>query len=201
MFRALAHPFRLFSPREQHAFSCFLGLPCPVSSLLSRLISGVCVRIPLADGSVTGYLPRNLATDGSRVFFDTDEAIVPKDSNGVADVYEWREGSFALISRGNGGQRSVFLDASVDGKDLFFTAGQRLVPSDMDNARDLYDACVGGTSEVIPRAPCVGDECQGNPSSPPSFSTPGSATLGVRAMRRRELFAAPSARSGETGDA
>ena len=39
------------------------------------------------------FLTRNLSEDGSRVFFQTQEALVPQDTNGQTDVYEWeREG-------------------------------------------------------------------------------------------------------------
>ena len=39
------------------------------------------------------FLTRNLSKDGSRVFFQTKEALVPQDTNEQADVYEWgREG-------------------------------------------------------------------------------------------------------------
>ncbi len=53
-----------------------------------------------SDGSIappTLYpwdLPRNLSADGSRVFFETEEALLEGDSNSVMDVYEWeREGA------------------------------------------------------------------------------------------------------------
>ena len=40
------------------------------------------------------FLTRNLSEDGSRVFFQTQEALVPQDKNEQTDVYEWeREGA------------------------------------------------------------------------------------------------------------
>ncbi|MGC1296448.1 MAG: hypothetical protein WA869_15550, partial [Alloacidobacterium sp.] len=41
----------------------------------------------------SSHLTRNLSADGNRVFFETAESLVPSDTNGVTDVYEWeREG-------------------------------------------------------------------------------------------------------------
>ena len=46
------------------------------------------------------FLMRNLSEDGSRVFFQTQEALVPQDKNGQTDVYEWeREGAGFLRTR------------------------------------------------------------------------------------------------------
>ena len=38
--------------------------------------------------SVT-FLPQWMSSDGSRVFFDSNEPLVPQDTNGTVDVYEW----------------------------------------------------------------------------------------------------------------
>ena len=47
---------------------------------------------------------RNLSDDGAHLFFYTEEALVPRDSNGLNDVYEYdtASGQVALISPGNG---------------------------------------------------------------------------------------------------
>jgi hypothetical protein len=41
-----------------------------------------------------------MSDDGSYVFFDTDDALVPQDTNGTQDVYEWEDGHVYLISGG-----------------------------------------------------------------------------------------------------
>ena len=32
---------------------------------------------------------RLISSDGSRVFFETQQPLVPEDENGLLDVYEW----------------------------------------------------------------------------------------------------------------
>jgi hypothetical protein len=119
------------------------------------------------------YQPRYLNDEG-RLFFDTDDALVPQDTNGTQDVYEYEpqgytdeagtqecsadsatfsEGSggcVALISSGNSAQESAFLDASVSGDDVFFLTSARLSKLDTDASRDVYDAHV--CSEA---SPCI----------------------------------------------
>lgn len=41
-----------------------------------------------------------VSADGSRVFFDSGDAVVPGDVNGTEDVYEWEDGHLYLISSG-----------------------------------------------------------------------------------------------------
>lgn len=129
-------------------------------------------------------LTRNLSPDGKRLFFDSKAALVPRDTNGVTDVYEWHEGRIDLISGGTNGAPSRLLDASKSGDDVFFTTLQKLVPSDLDGSVDLYDARVGGREEPTSRPPCVADECQGNPSVPQSFQTPSSSSFSGQGSSR-----------------
>lgn len=130
-----------------------------------------------AHADVPGKLPNNLSDDGSRLFFDSQDALVPTDSNGVTDVYEWSNGRVHLISSGTSDSPSRFMDASPEGDDVFFTTSQQLVASDVDNLIDLYDARVGGQREPAIQSPCVGDECQGTPAPPPPFPTPSSSSF------------------------
>ncbi len=40
------------------------------------------------------FIPQWMSSDGSRVFFDSSQPLVPQDTNGTLDVYEWeRDGS------------------------------------------------------------------------------------------------------------
>jgi len=89
------------------------------------------------------HWPRAVTDDGA-VFYSTEQSLVADDVNGVADVYEYRAGQPHLVSAGIGSSPSYFVEASPDGRDVFFTTANRLVPQDDDDLTDLYDARVGG---------------------------------------------------------
>jgi hypothetical protein len=142
--------------------------------------------------TVSTYFLRWMSEDGSRVFFDSGQPLVPQDNNGVADVYEWEQegvsgcptaatarqdgGCTFLLSGGNSADVSLFVDASANGNDVFFTTRSRLVPRDRNENVKLYDARVDGGFPETSLA-CTGTGCQGVPPGPPSFATPSSATF------------------------
>jgi Tol biopolymer transport system component len=127
------------------------------------------------------YLTRNLAEDGEQVFFETHEALVPSDTNGQADVYEWENGHIYLISTGTDSSPSYFGNASANGSEVFFFNRQSLVGQDRDDNYDLYDAHVNGgiAAQNLPEATSCeeGNMCHGALSSPPVFSVPYSASF------------------------
>jgi len=131
--------------------------------------------------AVTSYQNRAITNDG-RVFFTTAEKLVPGDTNGVSDAYEYnaQTGDVSLISTGTDANPSFFVEASTSGHDVFFATRQQLVGWDTDNAYDLYDARVGGGLPEPPpaTAPCEGDSCQGGAGAKPADSVTGSAGLG-----------------------
>lgn len=117
---------------------------------------------------------RSVSPEG-RVFFESEEGLVPRDSNGYIDVYEYTGGLPHLISTGTDGQESRFLDAGRDGNDIFFVTAERLSGWDFDDNYDVYDARVdGGLPEPPPPVlGCEGDACQ-PPPTPPNDPTPSS---------------------------
>ncbi len=132
------------------------------------------------------YQPRWINEEGSRVFFDSSQPLVPQATNGLQDVYEWErdgtgscqiaEGCVYLISGGSSTDASGFVDASSSGDDVFFVTRAQLVPQDSDEDDNLFDARVDGVQPLSPPA-CTGTGCQGVPSPPPLFATPPSATF------------------------
>ncbi len=122
---------------------------------------------------------RVVSADGDRVFFDTPDPLVPQDTNGRRDVYEWENGSVFLISSGKSAEGSYVLDSSADGKDVFFITASGLVSGDVDDAYDVYDARVPRPGDNPPPSavPCQGDVCQGPPSVPSLLGEPASATF------------------------
>jgi hypothetical protein len=128
--------------------------------------------------AITSYQNRAITDDG-RVFFSTPEALVPQDTNGRSDAYEYDvpTGALSLISTGKSDSGSFLLDTSASGDHVFFVTRERLVGWDRDNAYDLYDARVGGGLPEPPPTPpaCAGGTCQGPLATPPSASPPVSA--------------------------
>jgi hypothetical protein len=115
-----------------------------------------------------------ISADGSEVFFDTPEALVPQDVNERRDAYEWEQDEgLHLISSGISNADSYFLDNSPTGRDVYFATTSSLVPEDTDGGYDVYDARVGGGFPAkAPSAEACGEECQGPPSTPPVLSPP-----------------------------
>jgi len=140
-----------------------------------------------APGSTDLYKPRNLSTDGTRLFFDSSDAIVSRDTSAAQDVYEWEAegtgscqrsgGCLFLISGGAGAEASRFIDASAQGRDVFFLTADSLVRTDPGSV-DLYDAReLGGLPQPEAPLPCEGDACQTVPS-PPEDPAPGTLVAG-----------------------
>jgi DNA-binding beta-propeller fold protein YncE len=145
----------------------------------------------------TTHPGRALSADGSRLLFESFEALVPRDTNGKQDVYQWQRsqseqdclagiggelhvpdsgGCLSLISSGTDSEDVKFVDASEDGEDVFFLTSSSLLSQDID-FRDLYDARAGGgfPPPPTPEPECEGDACQ-SPASPPPAPTPASST-------------------------
>lgn len=134
---------------------------------------------------LNAYLKRWTSADGSKVFFDAREALVPQDTNGVIDVYEWEEngtggctraqGCIHLLSAGSSPESSWLLDVSESGEDVFIVTRSQLTLEDQNDTVDAYDV---RANAPVPQAPpqCSGTGCQGVASSPPVFATPSSVT-------------------------
>lgn len=142
-----------------------------------------------------GYLQRNLTDDG-RLFFNSPDALVLRDSNGLTDLYEYEAGRVQLVSSGTSADGSYLADASANGEDVFFFTAQSLVGWDSDNAFSIYDARTnGGFVEPLSTTSCADDGCRRVPAGPPSFSDPASisfttartsvAVVGGHAHKRR----------------
>jgi hypothetical protein len=123
-----------------------------------------------------------LSSDGRYAFFSTAEALVPEDTNGVEDAYEYDSvtGEVHLLSSGKGSSPSWFLDASADGHDVFIDTAQPLVGWDHDGAYDLYDVRVGGglPEPAAPAPPCSETTCPGPLTAGPTVPAFGSGASG-----------------------
>jgi hypothetical protein len=133
---------------------------------------------------------RIVSSDGDRVFFNSEEALVPQDKNGKLDAYEWERdgtgsctnapGCINLLSEGTSTANSYFIDASENGDDVFIESRAELAPQDKGEQVQVFDAHVCTSEAPCPRETtlsCTGTGCQGVPSAPPSFATPSSVTF------------------------
>jgi hypothetical protein len=135
-----------------------------------------------ATANVLGSMGGRFITDDGRVFFDTEEALVPRDSNQGKDTYEFVDGRPQLITSGTGGSKAQigfqevsvpgFYGVSADGTDAYFGTLDTLVGQDHNGSGQLkfYDARVGGGFPFNPPAPpcAAADECHGPSSQPPA---------------------------------
>jgi DNA-binding beta-propeller fold protein YncE len=182
----------------QHELRCVSCNPTgarPAGKDLGGGSSPLWVAAQLPNRRIPLHAPQTLAEDGSRLFFESHEALVPRDSNGTWDVYEWEavgsgsceesnstyseasEGCVDLISSGESPSPSRFLDADPSGRDVFIGTQSSLIGADY-GLSDVYDARVdGGLPEPsLPPAACEGEACQG-PISAPDDPTPASSSF------------------------
>lgn len=121
---------------------------------------------------------RNITDDG-HVFFASADKLVADDVTTASDVYEYSEGSLALLSTGRSMYDSYVADNSDDGRDAFFVTRSPLVPGgDASGYANLYDARIGGGfpySPPVNNAPCAAD-CQ-QPAPSPVLPSSGTSTL------------------------
>ncbi len=126
-------------------------------------------------------------TNDGRTFFSTSDALVPQDTDGLRDVYEYVDGRAQLISSGNsvkdhtsniaiGINEQLFtaglVGVSADGSNVYFLTYDTLVGQDKNGGfPKFYDARTdGGFPFVALKAPCAAaDECVGAGSSPPAI--------------------------------
>jgi hypothetical protein len=120
-------------------------------------------------------------SDGGRLFFETTDALLPSDSNGQVDVYEYEDGRLSAISGGTSSTASRFSGASESGDDAFFESTQQLLPEDSEEeAHVIYDARVqGGFPAPLLSPACVTVEACRTPTAPqPSiYGAPSSQTF------------------------
>lgn len=140
----------------------------------------------------------NLSSDGSRVFFETSEALVEADAdNGINDSYEWHlvpgiaaEPELGLISSGQSHDylpgnpeaalnQNPLMGISKDGSNVFFSSTDALVPgAGLGGTVEIYDARIdGGFPQPPVPEPCLGEACRPPLTPPPALGSAASALL------------------------
>lgn len=156
--------------------------------------------------AISGILPANLSSSGTRAFFQSPEPLLPEDVNGTnprkncanqstcVDVYEWEAvgtgscrtpnqagGCLYLISTGESNRSSYFINASADGSSAFILTSSSLVPADQDELTDVYDARVDGglvAQHATEMELCnSSDACKGASSTPPPAVSAGTSSF------------------------
>jgi hypothetical protein len=129
-------------------------------------------------GAFGDYRPRNLLADGT-LFFNSSDALIAHASDGRQNVYEYEDGHVYPISDVADGYESFFMDASLNGEDVFFASADRLSPEDPGGNVAVWDARVGGGFPVGNAASCQGGEsCKPPPTTQPAiYGVPASATF------------------------
>jgi hypothetical protein len=142
------------------------------------------------------WFPHAVLDDGT-VYFDTPSKLLPRDGNGVGDVYAWREGAYQLVSTGTSEEPSSFGEATPDGSNVFFLTSQQLVKQDTDQIIDVYDDREGGglADQWPPGSPgtCEEQGCRGATPTPPAGLPDGSSVAVPAAASCAPLKAAARA--------
>jgi hypothetical protein len=152
-----------------------------------------------------GIVIHNLSEDGTRVFFETPEGLVGRDTDGINDIYQWHEGgeagSIDLISSGHSVEykpvllpgfeeeawfprANTIFSVTPSGSDVFFQAQDELVEgAGGGGTSGIYDARVnGGFPNNPPPAACAEEGCRpATQAATPTPPAPRSEILGRRA--------------------
>ncbi len=121
-----------------------------------------------------GYMQR-FVSDSGQVFFNTVAHLLPADTNGLSNVYEYEDGQLQLLSPGSTSANAYFVEASANGQDVFLVTSELL--SDTNGDMGIFDARVNGGFSEAPAPPACGEGDCANPAPAPTFSTPASATF------------------------
>jgi hypothetical protein len=170
------------------------GLPPALHEARAQLID----NFTLDSGEQQYHTPSPpfIADDGTRAVFETNETLVPQDTNETMDVYEWEEvgtngctessatyaavdtGCLYLLSSGLGKEvlnengitdGTHLVGASENLTDVYMQTSESLLPG-LDNASHLYDARVdGGFPSMATSHGCEAGQCELASGEPATF--------------------------------
>lgn len=148
--------------------------------LLAIAVAGLlCILVPSAGAAAPSY--KDVSADGEVVFFETEEQLVPGDTDTKRDVYEryFDAGVGAYVTRevslgptgGNDAYNAQFEGANAAGTKVFFSTEERLVGEDTDRSTDIYmrDLSNATTTLVSKGEPGCSPGC-GNGAFPTTFA-------------------------------
>jgi Tol biopolymer transport system component len=145
-----------------------------LSVLALAALAAALLAAPVASAATVSY--KGSSADGKVVFFETEEQLVPGDTDTKRDVYErsFDEGVGAYVTRevslgpagGNDAYPALFEKASADGTKVFFSTEESLVEADAEHRTDVYmrDLETGTTTLVSQGEPGCAPACGNGPS-------------------------------------
>lgn len=105
---------------------------------------------------------KGASADGSYLFFEAEEQLVPGDTDSKRDIFVrafdatvGEEGAYVTRevsvgpTGGNDSYSAIFEDVSADGKRVFFSTDEPLVAADQDRRSDVYVREIGGTTKLV----------------------------------------------------
>ena len=186
-----------FAANELDCLSCNPTLaPASSDASLQSIASSLAAPEPLGPVSAVANLPFP-----GRAFFQSNEALVPGDTDGLQDVYEWEangvgsckreSGCIYLISSGSSLRIDYLYATSDSGDDVFFRTADILLPRDAEETSSIYDARVGGgfaeecsPGQCEPPLPPPSVGAAPDLSSPVTQGTGASGNLSGRTCRK-----------------
>lgn len=134
---------------------------------------------------------RVISDDGSRAFFESEDAVVPQATSGLRQVFEYSHGKVSPLTRVDGSETGAFLDTSASGDDVFLATYDELLPNPAGGDDAIYDARVGGGLPTASRETCSGDGCQGAATA--ALVLPVAATIDLTGNEASQTPVRPSA--------
>jgi hypothetical protein len=111
----------------------------------------------------------SISEDGEEILFESPEAFLPGDTNGLTEPYLWRHGQLFRLpaaAHSTAIENNSVSSLSRDGSTIAFQSAVPLIPADGDTIDDIYVARADGGYPPQPLAPdCQGEVCQGPPGT------------------------------------
>src|SRR5688500_7127280 len=130
------------------AFVAALGMSATASG--SHNVTTIVSTGPAGGNGAVSSQFRGASADGTRIFFQSSEALVTADTDARMDIYERSGTTTTLLSTGpaggNGAFNASFAANSADGARVFFRTSEQLVSGDTDTTQDLYERFNGTTT-------------------------------------------------------
>ncbi len=127
-------------------------LPAGPTTLVSQ---GSALCAPGCGNSSAPAVFAGASADGSKAFFETNEGLVPADTDGANDVYQRSAGVTTQVSDGSQAQPSNLVATSENGSRAFLVTAEPLVGGDVNGSNDVY-VSQGGVPSLVTSGECCG---------------------------------------------